>query len=145
MADKKRKTVARRSNASKQELELIQAQQGRITRQKAIAKIIFPALQELDTVYDAQTVVQAVSGFIKYAIETRLQALKVSDLTLDSGKGGNVKVRESIQKVLDLVANSSAEEVEGILSIMGQKFPEYFATKGLKEPMSSIPENEFIA
>lgn len=116
-----------------------------VQRTKVLARMIYPYLEGLDTVYDAQTAVNAASGHIKYGLVKAEDKLKISDLEMDLKTGKDSAVKQAVIHILTMFEHEPASEIQKVLELMGNKFPEHVATVGLKQPMASIPMNDFIA
>lgn len=138
------KAPKRAAAPSKADLAQIQAQQDRqrdkVERSKRIAREIWPTVSELDTVYDAQTVFNAVAGHIMAALVKRERELKVSDLMgdIDLTAGKASPVKHAVTQIIDYLQLEPAKDVQELLDLMGRKLPEALAQKHIKDPMSSV-------
>lgn len=130
---------------SKAEIAAALKQRANIERQRTIARMVFPAVEQLETVYDAQTVFNAVAGHIKYGLILKENELKISDLAIDMAKGKDSAVKHAVVTVLEMLRDEPANDMAKLLDMMGQKLPEFLANKALKGPMSTVTAAEFIA
>jgi hypothetical protein len=137
--------MPKRTNQSKDEIASAMVREQLVNRQKVLARMVFPTLEPLDSLYEAQTVLNAVAGHIKYGISINEGKLKISDLELDLKAGKPSKIKTAVLTILEMMENEPATEIEKLTELMAGKIPEHIATIGLKQPMSSLPMNEFIA
>ena len=56
----------------------------KIEREKTLVKMMFPHIENQKTIYDAQTVLQALSGFIKLGIEQKTAEIKIKDIKIQT-------------------------------------------------------------
>lgn len=138
---KSQKPQARKSKA---EIDAALKHKARVEKSKALAHRIFPALTNLPTVYDAQTALNAAAGHIKYGLVQEEAKLTVANLSFELGKGKS-DVDYAVHTLLELLGAEKAREAMEIFELMGNKLPEFLALRGLKEPMSSVTAEEFIA
>ena len=129
----------------KEELVKQAEAKSRIDHQKALARLVFPAVEQLKTVYDAQTVFNAVAGHIKYGLILKENSHKVSDLTIDMEKGKESDVKHAVRSILGLLEEENAKNAGDLLELMGAKLPEFLANRALKGDMSTVTAQEFIA
>lgn len=129
---------------NKAEVDAALKQKARVERTKVLARRIFPVITELPTVYDAQTAFNAAAGHIKYGLVQQEATLKVSDLAYELGKGKS-PVDYAVKTLIELLAEDGARDAMETLEIMGSKLPEFLAMRALKEPMSTVTAEDFIA
>jgi hypothetical protein len=125
------------------EQELIRTQ--KVEKQRTLARQLFPIVENLETIYDAQTAFQAAAGLIKYGVVKIETDLKVSDVKVDLSKDKPTPVSYAVKTMLELVANEPAMEMVELIEMMGSKLPGFLAQKHLKDPMSTISAKEYIA
>lgn len=142
----------KRVNKSKADIEQaiheakqLKDKQARVERQKTLAKLAFPFLASLPTVYDAQTACNAIAGFIKLGLDTKEKAVIVNAIEFDLSKSEDSVVKDAVQNILGLVEHENAKEVLALFEIMGNKLPEFIAARHMKDPMTSVTVEEFIA
>jgi hypothetical protein len=116
-----------------------------VEKQKRLARLIFPVIEDMETVYDAQTVLNAVAGFIKYDLVVKEEAFKVHQVAFDTSKIDDGEVKTRILKLIDLLQVEGAKDVADLLEFMGSKLPQHLAHSHIKGPMSQIKSDEFIA
>ncbi len=139
------KKAAKRQNATKEDLEVqIRATQAN-EHIKEICKEIFPHLEGLDTIYDAQTAVNALSGFIMAHVENKLCTIKMNEITIDLSKEEDSKIKDTVLKLAELLKDEPAKSLSSVLDRMGQVFSRLGAEKFLKQPMTDITIDDIIA
>lgn len=119
--------------------------QERVERQKVLAKKIFPFVENLKTIYDAQTVFSALAGFIKFGLEKEEAKLRIEDVSMDFSKEGESAVKTAVIEIRELIRLENAKEAMSLLEIMGNKIPEFIANKHMKDSMKELTVEEFIA
>lgn len=137
--------MEKRQNKPKAQIEAEIKHQEKIKRQKSLAHSVFPAVEQLATVYDAQTVFNAVAGHLKYGLILKENELKVSDLSIDLEKGKPSPVKHAVETIVGLLKTENAKESMELLELMGAKLPEFLANKGLTGSMSQVTAEEFIS
>lgn len=138
----------KRINKSKEQLlretKALEQQKERLIKDKYIATVIFPLVENLKTVYDAQTALNAASGWVQYALVAEEAKLKVSDLNIDLSKQKDGEIGSAVEDILIKTKDFGAKDVADMLSRMGQKLAEYVTTEHMKDPMT-IKTKDFIA
>lgn len=139
------KKAAKRKPASKEALEMqIRATQAN-EHIKEVCAEVFPHLEGLDTIYDAQTAVNALSGFIAAHVEEKLNGIKMEEIKIDLSKEEDGKIKDAVLKLAELFKDEKAKSLSSILDRMGQAFSRLGAEKFLKQPMSDIKLGDIIA
>lgn len=123
------------------ELEQVQ----KIQKQRVLARLLFPSVEQLETIYDAQTAFTAAAGHIKYGMMKAENALKVGDVEMDLDKGKDGPMKHAVTSMIELVRDEPANEAMRLLEQMGAKLPEFLAQRHLSDPMSTISAKEYIA
>ena len=116
-----------------------------IEHQRTVARLVFPVVEPLETVYDAQTAFIAVSGLIKQGLILAEAKLKVADLELDTKFEKETPVTEAIMKILELVKDEPAQDADTLLEKMGNSLPQFLGLRAIKGPMSQVAMDDFIA
>ena len=143
-----KKTVQKKpvkSPISKQELAAQIQQKQNVEHIKQMVRDIWPLIAEQDTVYDAQTVVNALSGFISAHIEKKVSELKVSDLPIDLSKEKDSKIKTAIEKMMKQLEDEPAKDTAVTLERLGKTLGEFCASKMLKQPMDTIKVTDIVA
>lgn len=121
------------------------ARNANIQKSKVLARLLFPAVEQLATVYDAQTAFNAASGIIKQKLDEKLEEYTVGSLELDIEKVPEGPIKHAIKSMLELVENEKAGDAMQLIGLMGQKLPEFIVSQHIKDPMSSISAKEYIS
>lgn len=135
--------TVKRTNKTKEQIVKNMAAEEKNKKYAELAKRIYPLLK-VETIYDAQTTFQALSGYFKDDLLKKEKSFKVSDLTVnlaDQPKGLIVDSMEEIRKSL-----------EGEEALLCAEFLEIFATVisqyGLKEftkkPLSDLKLDDLV-
>lgn len=150
MSNQKNKEIkksSKRVNKTKEEIiNQIHAQQ-RIDHAKEVVRRVFPHLSECETIYDGQTVVNALAGFIRPHIENYLSKIKLSDLPILESitNEEDTPIKRSLVALLEELKDEPAKQVSTTLEGLGQAFSAHGATKFLKQPMSELTVDELVS
>lgn len=129
----------------KSNLKALLNQKQKIERQKTVAKLIFPFIANLPTVYDAQTAVYAIAGYIELEMIKKEQGLKISDLLLDLSREKEGEITTAMRLILGQLEIENAKESMDLLKTFGDKLPQFLSNRHLTDPMSTITSEDFIA
>jgi hypothetical protein len=94
------KASKKRTNLTEHQILMEMQSQERISHTKDLVRKMFPAIEGVDTIYDAQTVVHALCGFIMPHIENYMSKIKMSDLPIDLSKEDDTKVKKALEELL---------------------------------------------
>lgn len=125
-----------RKNLSKEQITEQIANEAKIAHIKEIVRIAFPAIEKLDSIYDAQTAVNALGGLIEAEIENVVKKIKLSDLTIDLAKENDSKIKTAILKLASLFPNESAQEISETMERLGSTLQAYVANNAMKGKMN---------
>lgn len=117
----------------------------KIERQKKLARLIFPVLQTQKTIYDGQTVVNAVAGFIKIGIANEMVKLNVKDVDFDLSKEKRGAIKDAMLQIHALLLGENADEAAALLERFGNGLGQFSSSEYMKNPMSDIDIDKFIA
>ena len=134
-----------RVNKTKQELVQEVKNKANIEHQRDVARRVFPVVESLETVYDAQTAFIAVSGLVKQGLILAEAKLKVADIEIDTKFEKETDVTKAIMAILDLVKDEPAQDVDTLLEKMGNSLPQFLGLRAVKGPMSQVAMDDFIA
>ena len=137
--------MAKRVNKSKDELKAQMEHNNKIAKQKIIARKIFPFVKGFKTIYAAQTAVQAVAGFIKLGIANQMIALDVKSLEFDLSKEKSGPIKDAMLAIHSELLNENADDAVALLERFANGLGQFSASAFMKNPMSKIKEDEFIA
>lgn len=136
--------MAKRINQSKEQLHKQMQSAARVERMKVVARIIFPLVADQKTIYDAQTAFNAAAGYIKQALQEKTGEILVKDITIQKVKGEK-GIKYSVDAIIAILQNEKAEDSYEILERMGNSLGQFSAARYLKNPMSDIKMDDFIA
>ena len=134
-----------RVNKEKEEIAAQMASTQRVERMKVLARLIWPFLEPQETIYDAQTVLNATAGFLKQELNKKTELIIVKDLPVDLSKEKDSEIKNGINHLLQLLQTEKAEDTIQLLEKMGNSFGQYAALEYLKNPMSIMERDKFIA
>lgn len=134
-----------RVNKSKEEIAAQLAHKQKVDRQRVLARLIFPFIQDQKTIYDAQTVVNALAGYLKQDFETKTRAIVVKDLTVDLSKEEESPIKTAVLNLQGLLQAESADSAIEILQLVGNGLSQFASKKYMENPMNIIPVDEFVA
>jgi hypothetical protein len=143
--EKKLKKAVKRINKSKGEIVEDIKRKEKIEHMKWVVRTLYPLIERQDTIYDAQTVVNALSGFITAHIEKKVLDIKMNQLEIDLSGEEVSKIKSSIENIITLMRNESAQELSETLERLGQALSQYSANKFMKQPMSTIKLEDILA
>lgn len=137
--------MKKRVNKSKDEILAQMESQIRIEHMKVVARKVFPLLEGQATIYDGQTVVNAAAGFVKQGLQEKADLIKVGDLTISLDKEKPLVIKSAVEQIIAILADEPAEDAADLLERMGSTLGQYSAGKYMKNPMSDISMDDFIA
>lgn len=117
----------------------------KVDREKALCKLIWPFIETQDTIYDAQTVLNALSGYITFSLTKKYEDIKVSNLDLDFTKEPESKLKTAIVSLAGLVALEGAKDSASLLERFGKTLAQYGSSQYLKKPMATLKMKDIIA
>lgn len=145
MSNKTLKKAIKRVNKSKEEISADMAHSQKVTHMKEIVSTIFPIVEKVDTIYDAQTVVNALSGFIAALLEKKVLDIKLSELKLDLSTEDDSKIKTAILDIVESMKDESAQEISETLERFGSTLSKLGAHKFLMNPMTEIKLEDLVA
>lgn len=137
--------MVKRINKSKEEIAAQMKYNQEIEHQKKLARAMFPILSSQETIYDAQTVVAALAGFIKADMEDKIAALKVKDLEIDLSKEKDSPIKTAMLELRKLFEKESADDAAKLLERFGTTLSQYSSKEYMKNSMDTIKMDDFIA
>ncbi len=133
-----------RTNKSKEQILLEMKQMEKVKHIKEVVRKVYPLL-DVDTIYDAQTVLNAIQGFVKVDLEERLDQIKLSDLKLDFSKEKDSKIKTAMQAIVEVMKEEPADEFSQTIERLSRAFSDFGAQKFLKNPMTDLKIDEILA
>lgn len=134
-----------RANKSKEEIAQDMVKKQIVLKERELAKIMFQILEGQETIYDAQTVVNALAGYIKYEIQVKNSQFKVNDLLIDLSKEKKNKITEAMESLKAEFQNEPALDLANLLERFGKQLAMYGASEFLKKPMTELSAEDLIA
>lgn len=119
--------------------------QNKVTHLKEILRAIFPKLQDVESIYDAQTVVNALSGFIAAHVQQKMNEIKLSDIEIDLSKEKPSKITAAILEIKDMFGDESAKEFSESMERFGKALQQYSAQTFMKQPMTTISVDDIVS
>lgn len=135
-----------RVNKTKAELIIQQKQEAKIAHSASLVKIMFPLLETQESIYDAQTALHALGGYIEYGLKIKDEGLKVGELGLkiELEKEKDSKVKTVMLDILGLIEIENARDtmilVRKLADVMGQ----FGASQFVKGPMTNIKITDIV-
>ena len=142
---KKLKQAIKKVPKSKEEIKSDIKRQEKIQHMKDIVRSIYPIIEKVDSIYDGQTVVNALSGFISAHVENKSAQFLLSDLPIDLKGENNTKIKIAIEDLILLLKDEPAKELAATLERLGKTFGDYGANEFLKNPMTELPITKILA
>ena len=133
------------SKKTKEELKQQINNVAKVQHIKDTVRLIFPELNDVGTIYDGQTVVNALSGFISAHMEKKLSEIKLSDIEIDLSKEEDTPIKAAILKLADMFKDEPAKEISGTLERLGQTLEKYSSFTFMKKPMSDIKIEDILS
>lgn len=137
--------VAPRVNKKKEELIAEIERKQRIDNDKDLVKKMFPLIANMKTIYDAQTALSALSGFIVYGIDKKMSGIKVHELSIDLSKEEASEVKTAVMNLQTLLINEDAKTASALLKRFGDTLAQYSAKEYMKSPMKKLKITDIIA
>lgn len=145
MKKKNHMSKAKRIPKSKDELKATMEKDQRIARQRKLVRELWPLIEKLDTIYDAQTAFNAASGYIKYELSIQMSKVSVKDLKISLKDEKASDIKDSVFNILELLSFESASDVADLLEAVGNKIGQFGAYQYLKNPMTDLKLDDFVA
>lgn len=117
----------------------------KVNREKALVKLMFPIIANQSTIYNAQTVLSALSGFIKNEMDKRSSEFLVRDLKIDLSKEKDGEIKTAINTMIGLLEIEKAKESALLLERFANILAQHSASEFMKKPMSDISIDKIIA
>lgn len=145
MSTKTLKKAIKRVNKSKEQIQSDIIQQQKVAHIKEVVRQLFPKIESVDTVYDAQTAVNALSGFIAAHIEGQVAKIKLSELPIDLSQEPDSKIKTAIVEIMDIMKDESAQELSETLERLGTTLQQYIVHTHMSAPMSTITIDNLLS
>lgn len=136
--------TTKRTNKTKEEIKKEMEVTERVKAQKIVVAKIFEKLGNQKSVYDAQTVVSALAGYITADLNARIEKVKISELEIDLSKEKESEITVAMREILEEIKDEPAEVTSSLLERFSQAFTHYGAQEFLKGPISAVDINKII-
>jgi len=136
--------TTKRINKTKDEVAKEMAHKEMIKAQKALAKRIYATIEKQDTIYDAQTVVNAVAGYIKYELSVKEAGIKLKDLIIDLKNAPKSKISKAMEELVKELQLENAKDTAMLLERFGQTLGHFSSHEFMKNKMSKIKIEDLI-
>lgn len=117
----------------------------KVDREKVLVKLMFPFVSTQKTIYDAQTALSALAGFLKFEMGKQQEGILVSDLKIDFSKEPESEIKKAMLNLYGLVQPEKAKDVAALLERFGNTLAQYSANQFMKNPMSDISIDKIVA
>lgn len=135
-----------RINKTKEDISAQMAHTQKIERQKVLARLVFPFIQDQKTIYNAQTVVNAAAGYIKQELALKASNIIVKELTIDISRDKGDKVlKDAVINLVNLMQTEKADDAVALLERFGNGLGEFSASKYMENSMDIIKLEDFVA
>lgn len=134
-----------RLNKSKEQIQSEINQVEKVKHIKDVVRRVYPLLQDVDSIYDAQTVLNALQGFIKVDLETVLDEITIGYLAMEFEQEKDSKIKEAMLAIVKEMADEPADEFSQTIERLARAFSDYGSTKFLKNPMSELKIEDILA
>ena len=135
----------KRINKKKEEIVDEIKRKEKVQHEIAMVKDMFPIVENMATIYDAQTVLSAVSGFIQGELAKKTVEFKVGDLTIDLSLEKDSDIKTNMTTLLGLIENEKAEDIADLLERFSNILTKVAADKFHKQPMSELKIEDIVA
>lgn len=136
----------KRVNKTKEEIAYDMKVQQVAKEKIALVRRIYPLVKDQKSIYDIQTALYGLAGYIKAELQKREREILLSDLNLDFSN--EPKDNEITKAILAVYADLSGEKawmLEKLLSEFGDSLQKYGAHKYMQQTPDAITESEIIA
>lgn len=142
------KAIKRRYNKRKDEILEENKRNEKLKHQIFIAKKFWEPVAYLETIYDAQTAANALSGFINFELQKKVNEIKVkelSDFICDSIKEEkNTPIKLAILNILGVIQDEQAKDVSDLLKRFADTLASFSANKFMKQGMVELKMEDII-
>ena len=134
----------KRVNKSKPEILDEMAKRTKIEKFKDLGRRLFPMLKT-DSIYDAQTALDAVAGYVKMELSIKEASFKINDLPLNFSQEPKGKITDVMNAIKVEVQDENAKDVAEFLELFSRTFSSYAMKMFLEKPMSDVTVDDIVA
>lgn len=135
----------KRVNKTKEEIAYDMKVQQVAKEKVALVKRIYPHLKNQKSIYDAQTVLYGLAGYIKAELQKRERQPLIKDLALDFSKEKEGIMTDMLLALHNDFSEEKAWSFAALLNEFGDSLQKYGAHKYMQQGMDAITEEEIIA
>lgn len=136
--------VKKRKNLSKEEIKSQMDSARKVAHIKEVVKRVFPLLN-VDSIYDAQTSVNALAGLITAEIEKEAGKIRLNQINVDLSSEKDSKIKKTIISIIENFPEESAQELSETLERLGDTLQAYAAHTFLKNPLETIKITDLVS
>jgi len=133
-----------RVNKTKAEIAAKMKQDAKVAKMVSLVKLFWPYLDTLDSIYEAQTALNAAGGYIELGIKIKEDELTVKDLNIDLSKEEESKIKTALTSILGLLEIENARDMVTLTRKAADMLGQYGANEFLKGPMTSIKVTDIV-
>lgn len=133
-----------RINKSKEQISAEIKALEKVKHIKEVVRKVYPLLN-VETIYDGQTVLNALQGFIKVELEERVDKIKLSDLSLTFKDEKDSDIKKAMLTIVEELKDEPADEFSQTIERLSRAFSDFGAQKFLKNPMTDLKLEEILA
>lgn len=133
-----------RINKTKEQIQAEMKHKEKVAHMKDVVRRIFPLLS-VPTIYDAQTTLNAITGFIKADLEEKMDKVKVIDTTIDLSKEKESEIKTAMLAIIEEFKDEPADEFAQTIDRLSRAFSEFGSSKFVKNPISDIKLEDILA
>lgn len=134
----------KRKNKSKEEIRDDLRRIEKTKRQIILAKLLFPFMQDMKSIYDAQTALSATSGYIQAELEKKLSSFTVKELDINFKDEPDSDIKKVMIAFLGQLEPENAKDVVDLLESYSKTLGIYGQEQFLKNPMSMLKISDII-
>lgn len=120
-----------------------------VKHQIDLAKKMFPHLTKDNSIYDAQTALNATAGYITLAFKDKISEITISDILPAIKKAIKAEnksaIKTSMEEMIVILEKEPAQNAVALLERFGNILGVYSMREFMKQPMSSIKSEEIIS
>lgn len=118
----------------------------KVNKEKTLVKLMFPLIEDQDTVYDAQTALGALSGFVKAQLDQKISKILIQDLDIDLSKEKDSKIKSAIVLLIEQLGPENARDTAELLYRFSNILATHSASVYMKKnPMNMIKLTDIVA
>ena len=134
----------KRINKTKEQIKAEMLVKQDIEKEHKLAILLFPYLQRMETVYDAQTLLHGIAGYVSHELEKKMNGVKVSELPVNLSQEKEGIFRDTFGELLVVLKDEDADHTIKFMKRYGDMLGYYGAKEYMKNPMSIIKEEDLI-